>query len=257
MATPAEVQKNALPTVQYQWLPDADYQATWDYQSQLHQDKVARKRANRELEKTGQTSFEIPEHHLLFVEHKAVYTLGKSGSMDHLLLNEQELDEGGFQFYKINRGGDITYHGPGQLVVYPILDLDDFFHDVHLYVRNLEEIIIRTIADFGLRGMRERGYTGVWLAAVKGKPLRKICAIGVHLSRWVSMHGLAFNVKTNLNHFGNIIPCGIQEDSRDVTSLSLELGREVELEEVIPRVQHHFAEVFGCKLDFSTTAPTI
>lgn len=246
-----------MPTVYYQWLANADYQATWDYQTELHQDKVARKRSNREREKTAEQQQEPLHHHLLFVEHKAVYTLGKSGSMDHLLLNEKQLTEGGFQFYKINRGGDITYHGPGQLVVYPILDLDDFFHDVHRYVRSLEEVIIRTLADFDLIGIREKGYTGVWLAAEDVRPLRKICAIGVHLSRWVSMHGLAFNVQTNLGHFGNIIPCGIQEDSRDVTSLSEELGRAVSLEEVIPYVQRHFEQVFGCELDYSTLAPTI
>ena len=162
------------------------------------------------------------------------------------MLSEEELLAQGFTFLKINRGGDITYHGPGQLVAYPIFDLDEFFNDVHRYVRSLEEVIIRTLADFGLKGERDPGFTGVWLAGdpFRRQPKRKICAIGVHLSRWVTMHGLAFNVRPNLTHFSNIVPCGIADPDRSVTSLSIELRRPVELEEVIPIVERHFREVF-------------
>ncbi|MEO0734774.1 MAG: lipoyl(octanoyl) transferase LipB, partial [Bacteroidota bacterium] len=160
----------------------------------------------------------------------------------------------GFTFHKINRGGDITYHGPGQLVAYPILDLEEFFTDVHRYVRCLEEVVIRTCADFGITAHRDEGYTGVWLPGdpTRRQPKRKICAIGVHLSRWTTLHGFAFNVRPNLTHFGNIVPCGIADADRAVTSLSVEVGRPVELDEVKPFVQQHFAEVF----DFSYAEPT-
>lgn len=223
-----------------------EYPAAWDLQRQLHAELVDRKLANRSRAARGEGA-EPQVHHLLCVEHPPVYTLGKSGSEAHLLLSEQELRDRGFTFVRINRGGDITYHGPGQLVVYPIFDLDEFFHDVHRYVRNLEEVIIRTLADFGLRGERDPGYTGVWLAGdpARRQPKRKICAIGVHLSRWTTMHGLAFNVRPNLTHFQHIVPCGIAAADRSVTSLSVELGRPVELDEVLPRVEGHFAAVFG------------
>ena len=223
-----------------------DYQQAWDLQTELHAATVARKRENRQRLKTGE---EVPDqfHHLLFVEHPPVYTLGKSGSEDHLLLNEEQLTDQGFSFYRINRGGDITYHGPGQLVAYPIFDLAEFGEDVHRYVRNLEEVVIRSCAELGLAAERDEGYTGVWLPgdAARRQPRRKICAIGVHLGRWTTLHGFAFNVRPNLTHFANIVPCGIAEDNRSVTSLSVELGRPVDLEEVKPVVRRHFREVFG------------
>lgn len=241
------------PSVQFLDLNRMEYQQAWDLQTELHAATVARKRANRELVKAGGAAGE-QYHHLLFVEHPPVYTLGKSGSLDHLLLDEAQLAEQGFTFHKINRGGDITYHGPGQLVVYPIFDLDEFFTDVHKYVRYLEEVVIRTCADFGVYAERDPGFTGVWLPgdASRRQARRKICAIGVHLSRWTTLHGFAFNVRPNLTHFGNIVPCGINDADRAVTSLSVEVGRPIELEEVKPLVKGHFQDVFG----FSWREPT-
>ena len=235
----------AKPLVHFRHLGRYDYQQAWDLQTELHAATVARKRENRQRAKDGLPPGE-QFHHLLFVEHPPVYTLGKSGSLDHLLLNEDQLREQGFTFHKINRGGDITYHGPGQLVAYPIFDLEEFFTDVHKYVRCLEEVVIRTCADFGLAAERDPGYTGVWLPGdpLRRQPRRKICAIGVHLSRWTTLHGFAFNVRPNLTHFNNIVPCGIADADRAVTSLSLELGRPLELAEVEPLVQHHFREIF-------------
>jgi lipoyl(octanoyl) transferase len=174
-----------------------------------------------------------------------VYTLGKSGSLSNLLLDEVALQKAGFEFFKINRGGDITYHGPGQIVGYPIFDLDCFFTDVHRYVRTLEEAVMLTLAEYGLKGIRVEKYTGVWLEASETKPLRKICAIGVHLSRWVTMHGFAFNINTNLDHFKHIIPCGIVDEDKAVTSLALELGKEQDIEAVKQSLKQHFAQVFG------------
>jgi lipoyl(octanoyl) transferase len=188
-------------------------------------------------------------NHLLIVEHPPVYTLGKSGIMDNLLLTEQQLTEQGIDFFPINRGGDITFHGPGQIVGYPILDLELFFTDVHRYVRNLEEIIIRTLADYGLSGFRIKDYTGVWLERPEApQRLGKICAIGVHISRWVTLHGWAFNVNTPLGYFSNIVPCGIVDPDKTVTSLSLELGRKLDMEEVKNRIKYHFEAVFETKL---------
>ncbi|CAH1002219.1 Octanoyltransferase [Neolewinella maritima] len=235
----------AIPRVHHHHLGHLDYQQAWDLQKRLHQEVVDRKLARRNQPSLAQY------HHLLFVEHPPVFTLGKSGSVDHLLLSAEELREQGFTFLKINRGGDITYHGPGQLVAYPIFDLDEFFNDVHRYVRSLEEVVIRTLTDFGLQGERDAGFTGVWLAGhpARRQPRRKICAIGVHLSRWTTMHGLALNVRPNLTHFNHIVPCGIADADRSVTSMSVELGRPLELDEVLPRMEHHFAEVF----DFTPT----
>lgn len=220
------------------------YQAAWDYQTQLHQEIVEQKLA---LRKAGQTlpPTESGLHYLLFCEHPPVYTLGKSGSIDNLLLDDAALEQAGFEFFKINRGGDITYHGPGQIVGYPIFDLDRFFTDVHRYVRYLEEAVILTLAEYGLKGMRVEKYTGVWLEETAQLPLRKICAIGVHLSRWVSMHGFAFNINTQLEHFNNIIPCGIADEDKTVTSLAKELGRDVDIEEVKERLKNQFAQLFG------------
>ncbi|MEZ4991467.1 MAG: lipoyl(octanoyl) transferase LipB [Saprospiraceae bacterium] len=219
------------------------YQQAWDYQTKQQKAIIARKLANRERKKEGQP-FEPAGHRLIFCEHPPVYTLGKSGSMDHLLLDEDGLQREGFEFFKINRGGDITYHGPGQIVGYPLFDLDEFFTDVHRYVRYLEEVIIRTLADYGLAGKRVAGYTGVWLDATDVLPERKICAIGVHLSRWVTLHGFAFNINTDLAHFNNIIPCGIADENKAVTSLQVELGVEVPVEEVKERLKGHFAKLF-------------
>jgi lipoyl(octanoyl) transferase len=219
------------------------YQEAWDYQTQVHQTLVAEKMA---LRKAGlPPSAATAPHYLLFCEHPPVYTLGKSGSLDHLLLDEVGLQKQGFEFFKINRGGDITYHGPGQIVGYPIFDLERFFTDVHRYVRFLEEVIILTIAEYGLHGQRVEKYTGVWLEPTGDRPWRKICAIGVHLSRWVSMHGFAFNINTNLEHFQHIIPCGIADEDKAVTSLAQELGQEIDIEAVKKRLTHHFAHLFG------------
>ena len=184
----------------------------------------------------------VTQNHLLFCEHPHVYTLGKSGKPEHLLIPPDKLHEVGATYHKINRGGDITYHGPGQLVGYPVLDLDHFFPDIHKYLRYLEEIFIRIMADYGLIGERSPNETGVWLDV--GKPnARKILALGVRASRWVTMHGWAFNVNTDLNYFKNIIPCGI--DDKGVTSLEKELGHTVSMEDVKAKVLRYFAEIFG------------
>ncbi len=222
-------------------LGSIDYQQAWDYQTGLHQELVSRKRQSKE----DSTQVDERKHYLLFCEHPHVYTLGKSGSLDHLLLDERGLNEKEATFYKINRGGDITYHGPGQIVGYPIFDLDGFFTDVHKYVRFLEEAVIQVLADYDIEGIRESGYTGVWLPEDEKGGLRKICAIGVHLSRWVSMHGFAFNVNTNLDYFGNIVPCGIAEQNRSVTSLQYELGRTLDIELVKTQLKDKFKSLFG------------
>ena len=222
------------------------YEAAWDVQRQFHGELVARKLRIRD------SGIDEPlQHYLLLVEHPPVYTLGKSGSLDHLLLDEAALEAGGFAFYKINRGGDITYHGPGQIVVYPIFDLEGFFTDLHRYVRCLEEAVIRTMADFGLHdGFRMTGFTGVWLPSDGVRPKRKICAIGVHLSRWVTMHGLAFNVQPDLSHFENIVPCGINDLDKDVTSMQRELGTTFELSEVKTCLIRHFSDIFEFESPF-------
>ena len=182
--------------------------------------------------------------HLIFCQHPHVYTLGKSGKKEHLLLNDEELKKRGANFYKINRGGDITYHGPGQLVVYPVLDLDNFFTDIHRYLRCLEEVVLRVLLDYGLVGRRLDGATGVWLG--DGFGIRKICAMGVRASRWVTMHGLAFNANVDLDYFNNIIPCGISEGG--VTSLSKELGKDVDFIKLEGLFEFYFKEVFECEL---------
>lgn len=221
-----------------------DYQQAWDDQAKLQRELIEIKTTNRQLKLDGLPLLDN-RHYLVFCEHYPVYTLGKSGSMDHLLVDEVSLQKNGYKFFKINRGGDITFHGPGQLVGYPIFDLDEFFTDIHKYVRYLEEAVIRTLAEYDLEGIRVKEYTGVWLEAHYNLPRRKICAIGVHLSRWVTMHGFAFNVNTNLDHFKNIIPCGIQQADTDVTSLALELGHEIPMEEVKATMRKHFAAIFG------------
>ena len=221
-----------------------DYQKAWDQQEVLFKYMVDLKMANRKREDKGEQP-ETPPNHLIFCEHPHVYTLGKSGSFDNLLLSEEQLKEKEAVFYKINRGGDITYHGPGQIVCYPILDLDQFFTDIHKYLRYLEEAIIKTMAEYGLKGDRYPGYTGVWLDP-NGENARKICAMGVRCSRWVTMHGLAFNVNSDLDYFGNIVPCGI--DDKAVTSMEKELGEKLNIDEVQAKLQHHIATIFDMSL---------
>ena len=218
-----------------------DYKETWDYQESLFEEIVELKRKNR----AENTDLPTPNY-FLFVEHPHVYTLGKSGHMENLLIDEAALAKKGASFYKINRGGDITYHGPGQIVGYPIIDLENFFTDIHKYLRSLEEVIIRTLADYGIKGERSEGETGVWLDV--GTPFaRKICAMGVRASRWVTVHGFALNVNTDLGYFDNIIPCGIR--GKAVTSLNVELSKEkVDTEEVKRYILKHFEEIFGVSI---------
>ncbi|SOS48845.1 Octanoyltransferase [Tenacibaculum dicentrarchi] len=217
-------------------LGQKDYKYTWDYQAKLLDQIVSLKRENRNKSLKISTP-----NHFLFVEHPHVYTLGKSGDLSNLLLNEAQLKEKGATFYKINRGGDITYHGPGQIVGYPILDLENFFTDIHKYLRFLEEAIILTIAEYGLEAGRSDGETGVWLGV--GTPFpRKICAMGIRASRWVTMHGFALNVNVNLGYFDNIIPCGIR--GKAVTSMQAELGYEISEAEVKQKILKHFKTLF-------------
>ena len=222
-----------------------DYKQTWEYQEQLFRGILDRKIRNRR----GNTSEETPNY-LLFVEHPHVYTLGKSGDIKNLLINEEQLRKKNAAFYKINRGGDITYHGPGQIVGYPILDLENFFSDIHKYLRLLEEMVILTLAEYGIKAGRSNGETGVWLDA--GTPFaRKICAMGVRASRWVTMHGFAFNVNSDLGYFDNIVPCGIE--GKSVTSLHVELGvQEVPVDEVKEKIKKHFSVLFDAELMEST-----
>jgi lipoyl(octanoyl) transferase len=227
--------------IQLQDLGNKDYKASWEYQEELFKGIVDLKIQNRKDE----TSLPTPNY-FLFVEHPHVYTLGKSGDLSNLLLSEKQLEAKGATFYKINRGGDITYHGPGQIVGYPILDLENFFTDIHKYLRLLEEAIILTLAEYGLNATRSEGETGVWLGV--GTPFaRKICAMGVRASRWVTMHGFALNVNADLGYFDNIIPCGIR--GKAVTSLNVELGVEkVDENEVKAKILNHFAQLFECSL---------
>ncbi len=216
-----------------------DYKETWDYQEEIFAKIVSQK-----IEKRNQPET-VTDNYFLFVEHPHVYTLGKSGDMSNLLLSEKQLSEKGATFYKINRGGDITYHGPGQIVGYPILDLENFFTDIHKYLRFLEEVIILTLKEYGLEGTRSEGETGVWLGV--GTPFaRKICAMGVRASRWVTMHGFALNVNANLGYFDNIIPCGIK--GKAVTSLHVELGKEIDEAEVKEKILKHFKVLFEAEL---------
>lgn len=222
--------------IQLQDLRNLDYKKTWDYQEELFKSIVDIKIQNRKDE----TNLSTPNY-FLFVEHPHVYTLGKSGDISNLLLSEKQLEAKGATFYKINRGGDITYHGPGQIVGYPILDLENFFTDIHKYLRFLEEVIILTLADYNIIGTRSEGETGVWLGV--GTPFaRKICAMGVRASRWVTMHGFALNVNADLGYFDNIIPCGIK--GKAVTSLHAELGKEINEEEVKEKILNYFKQLF-------------
>lgn len=213
-----------------------DYKEVWDYQEARFREVLDLKSKNRR-----EGTAEPTPNFFLFVEHPHVYTLGKSGDIQNLLVPERQLTEKGATFYRINRGGDITYHGPGQVVGYPILDLDNFFTDIHKYLRLLEEMVIRTLAEYGLKGERSEGETGVWLDP--GMPgARKICAMGVRASRWVTMHGFAMNVNTDLSYFDLMVPCGIR--GKGVTSLSAELGRHVSMTEVKGRLEGHFLSLF-------------
>ncbi|MBB4118176.1 lipoyl(octanoyl) transferase [Mesonia hippocampi] len=214
-----------------------DYKETWDFQEELFQKILDKKIQNRRENKQEQTP-----NYFLLVEHPHVYTLGKSGDIKNLLLSEEKLAEKGATFYKINRGGDITYHGPGQIVGYPILDLENFFTDIHKYLRLLEEMVILTLAEYGVKAERSKGETGVWLDV--GTPFaRKICAMGVRASRWVTMHGFALNVNANLGYFDNIVPCGINDKA--VTSLNVELGKEeIPMQEVEEKLLKHFKALF-------------
>lgn len=229
--------------VQFIDLGNKDYKETWEFQEELFQQIVDLKIQNRRENTQLPTS-----NFLLFVEHPHVYTLGKSGDLSNLLLSEKQLEAKGATFYKINRGGDITYHGPGQIVGYPILDLENFFTDIHKYLRFLEEAIILTLAEYGLKATRSEGETGVWFDV--GTPFaRKICAMGVRASRWVTMHGFALNVNANLGYFDNIIPCGIK--GKAVTSMHAELGKEINEQEVKQKFVKHFENLF--EADFSNS----
>jgi len=220
-----------------------DYKEAWDYQEGLFNEIVAQKITNRSLPNNQQPT---TNNYLIFCEHPHVYTLGNTGNKEHLLVTEKQLQEKKATYYKTNRGGDITYHGPGQIVGYPILDLDNFFTDIHKYLRFLEEIVIRTLAEYNINSGRSEGETGVWLDPEDPLKARKICALGVRASRWVTMHGFAFNVNTDLNYFGNIIPCGIVDKA--VTSMDKELGRKVDEEAVKEKLKKHFADLFECEL---------
>ena len=239
-------------------LGSMDYQAAWDYQEKLLQENVRRKSEVRS--RMSEAGIEVSdfkpltihasplttEHYLLFVEHPPVYTLGKSGNIENVLIDEEMRSAKGIEFFRTNRGGDITYHGPGQIVGYPILDLEKFYTDIGKYLRNIEEVAILTLADYGIKGDRSSGETGVWIdPEIKGRE-RKICAIGVRTSRWITMHGFAFNVNTDLSHFNYIIPCGI--NNKQVTSLEKELDRKIDIEEVKERLRKNFEKVFDVEV---------
>ncbi len=235
--------------VQFSDLGQMRYKEAWDYQEQLLKENVAKKA----LVYTGGLAVskdEVPTtHHLLFVEHPPVYTLGKSGHMENVLLSEESLAARGIDFFRTNRGGDITFHGPQQIVGYPILDLEKFYTDIGKYLRNIEEVIILTLQEYGIKGERSSGETGVWIDHDKPGRERKICAIGVRSSRWVTMHGFALNVNTDLDYFNFIIPCGIQ--NKQVTSIARELGRPVDFEEAKKLVRKNFEKVFDVELRYA------
>jgi len=223
-----------------------EYQAAWDYQEELLRENVRRKSLVYSYEPGGDVTGLPTEHYLLFVEHPPVYTLGKSGNKENVLLGEEELNERDIRFFHTNRGGDITFHGADQVVCYPILDLEKFDTDIGKYLRQLEEVIILTLAEYGISGNRSKGETGVWIEPGVPGQERKICAIGVRCSRWITMHGFAFNVNTDLSYFKHIIPCGIA--NKQVTSLEKELGRKVDMEEVKEKLKRSFGKVFDAEL---------
>lgn len=253
----AQIEKQA---VLFEDLGIMPYQAAWDYQEKLLKENVRRKTEARNqlaaapMQPVGTQGWPAMEghqapattHHLLFVEHPPVYTLGKSGDIAHVLISEEERLARQIEFFAINRGGDITFHGPHQLVGYPILDLERFYTDIGRYLRNLEEVFILTMAEYGLKGERSAGETGVWLdASIPGRE-RKVCAMGIRCSRWITMHGFAFNVNTDLSYFRYIVPCGIQ--NKQVTSLEKELGYSLDMEEVKMKVKRNFEKVFEVEL---------
>jgi lipoyl(octanoyl) transferase len=229
-----------MQNVFFQDIGLVDYKKVWDFQEELFNKTLSIKSKNKKEETSTKT-----KNHLIFCEHPHVYTLGKSGKHENLLVNEEYLKSRGASFYKTNRGGDITYHGPGQIVGYPIFDLDNFFHDIHKYLRLLEESVILTLTEYGIKGMRSDGETGVWLDVGK-QNARKICALGVKASRWVSMHGFAFNINTDLSYFENIIPCGIV--GKNVTSLEQEIGRKVDIEKVKLQLKKNLEITFEINL---------
>lgn len=224
-------------SVHFEDLGLIDYQQAWDYQEKLFHDTIQLK-----IKQLNQETTEETKNYLLFCEHPHVYTLGKSGHLENLLLDQAKLTEHQATFYKINRGGDITYHGPGQLVAYPIFDLDHFFTDIHKYMRFLEEAVIQVLAHYGLQAERSKGQTGVWFDSTKSTA-RKICAMGVRSSRWVTMHGIGFNINSDLSYFSHIVPCGIKDKA--VTSLQQELGRPVDMVEVKQLLKEELATIFG------------
>ena len=228
----------SLPKVIFNDLGLIDYKESWDYQTTLFDSIVQQKIFNRK----NPENQKITENYLLFCEHPHVFTLGKSGSEENLLIKGSQLKEKGANYYKINRGGDITYHGPGQLVVYPIFDLDHFFTDIHKYLRYLEEAVILTLQEYGIKGERVDGLTGVWIDGNQPSA-RKICAIGVKSSRWVTMHGIGFNINSHLEYFNYIVPCGI--DDKAVTSIKNEIGQSVDMEELKKKLKINLANIFN------------
>ncbi|MEM7162075.1 MAG: lipoyl(octanoyl) transferase LipB [Bacteroidota bacterium] len=230
-----------MPEAAFHDLGQIDYKECWDFQEKIHAKQVQQKIENRREEK------DVPiENTLIFCEHPHVYTLGKSGSEENLKIPEKQLKAIQATYYRINRGGDITYHGPGQIVGYPIIDLEQFFTDLHKYLRCIEEAIILTLAEYQIEAGRYEGYTGVWLDANDDEKARKICAIGVKVSRWITLHGFAFNINTDLSYFDHIIPCAIEDKA--VTSLSKELGRSIDINEVKDILKVNLANVFD--IDF-------
>ena len=223
-----------------------DYQEAWDYQEHLLQENVNIKKISSFSGERSEDSDTETINYLLFVEHPPVYTLGKSGKIEHVLINEEQRKLNGIEFFNTNRGGDITFHGPQQIVGYPILDLEKFYTDIGRYLRELEEVIILTLDDYGLKGERSKGETGVWIDTGKKGHERKICAMGVRCSRWITMHGFALNVNTDLSYFNHIIPCGIQ--NKQVTSLEKELGIKLNFDEVKEKVKRNFEKVFNVML---------
>jgi len=237
-----------MQTVKFTDLGCMRYKDAWDFQEKVLQEAISAKSAIREARDNNRDVSNMPQsqHHLFFVEHPHVYTLGKSGNIENVLLSEENLAKRGIDFFRINRGGDITYHGPGQVVGYPIFDLEKFYTDIGKYLRNIEEVVMLTLAEYGLKGERSAGETGVWLDPDKRGRERKICAIGVRTSRWVTMHGFALNVNTHLDYFNFIVPCGIQ--NKQVTSLQKELGCEVDVIEVKEKLKRNFERVFDIEL---------
>lgn len=230
--------------VLYRDLGKMDYKTAWEYQESLLKENIAKKTEQRQS--ASPDGLALTNDYFLFVEHLPVYTLGKSGHQSNLLISEQEMQERGISFFNTNRGGDITFHGPGQVVGYPILDLEYYQTDIGKYLRNLEEVVMRTIAAFGIIGVRSAGETGVWIDADLPGSARKICAMGIRCSRWITMHGFALNVNTDLGYFGHIIPCGIE--NKKVTSIEKEIGVKADMNEVRRLLEVNFENVFGVKI---------